>query len=76
MLFGEVSVSEITRYETIRIHKFKKSEKYWGPRRNGWAGAVLTVQTLSNRGRKAKNFLAFFSIFYTVKILLKNAKKR
>ena len=22
----------------------KKSEKYWGPRRNGWAGAVMAVR--------------------------------
>ena len=24
----------------------EKSEKYWGPRRNEWAGAVMAVRTL------------------------------
>ena len=31
--------------------KFKKSEKYWGPRRNGWAGAVSGGQGPYRVGR-------------------------
>ena len=30
-----------------KISNEKKSEKYWGLRRNGWAGAVMAVWTLS-----------------------------
>ena len=33
-----------------RKTEHKKSEKYWGPRRNGWAGAV-TVDRGSNGGQ-------------------------